>query len=156
MRDFFLRKSFLIDFRINNLHVCRRRKQDLLRGCKGWRRWEVLEKVKILYILFWTGLYPGRLVERNGEERGAMRERAFACERAFWEILASYTCLLTPVCKFACACLYIYIRIYRQTKSLSLSLGGFLHERQLHAATCNRVYSPGGVVTWHVPTSYPS
>lgn len=43
------------------------------------------------------------------------------------------------------ACMYIYI--YRQTKSLSLSLGGFLHERQLHAATCNRVYSPGGVVT---------
>lgn len=46
------------------------------------------------------------------------------------------------------ACMYIYIYTYiSATKSLSLSLGGFLHERQLHAATCNRVYSPGGVVT---------
>lgn len=43
------------------------------------------------------------------------------------------------------ACIYIYVYIGK--RNLFLSLGGFLHERQLHAATCNRVYSPGGVVT---------
>lgn len=49
------------------------------------------------------------------------------------------TRVYTPVCKFACTLVYI--------SANEISLGGFLHERQPHAATCNGVYSPGGVVT---------
>lgn len=42
-----------------------------------------MEKVLISEKIVSFRRYPGRLVERSREERGAMRERAFACERAF-------------------------------------------------------------------------